>query len=141
MWGLTEICTEYCMYLTELYRRRYCKNKFDVERISRSKANIYRKRKLPQFFFLWLLRERSCRSLKSEAWSCGVRNWPMSGQNLPFHDILICRESPGALCGFGRSLIDIPFVWMRHENEALLVALSTPPITPFRLFLPFLGTF
>lgn len=34
-----------------------------------------------------------------------------------------------------REIPDIPFFWLRHENnEASVVALPTPPITPFQLF-------
>lgn len=56
----------------------------------------------------------------------------MTGRDLPFHDVMICRKSPGVMCGFGR--FDNPFFWLRHENEASVVALPTPPITPFQPF-------
>ncbi len=56
----------------------------------------------------------------------------MTGRNLRFHDVLICRKSPGAM--WLREVPDIPFLWLRHENEASVVALPSPPITPFQLF-------
>lgn len=40
-----------------------------------------------------------------------------------------------------RDVSDSPFVWLRHENEALVVALPTPPITPFSAFSSFPRTF